>query len=223
MTSDPYEGFALPDTELAVAALRYTEELTEPFVFRHSVRGYLYGRALGERRGLRPGRDYDDELMFVATVLHDIGLSEEGNGDQRFEADGADLAERFLREHGMSEDRISVVWDAIALHTSAGLARRKGPEVALCHAGIGVDITGRNREELPEGFADRVHAAFPRENLAYALTDAIVAQALDNPLKGSPLSFPGELLRRHLPPGTMPDWYDLIGRGVWGDRPTAER
>ncbi|MFI8825376.1 DUF4440 domain-containing protein [Streptomyces sp. NPDC053431] len=219
-STQTYAGFDLPGTDLAVAALRYAEELTEPYVFRHSVRGYLFGRALAVRQGLDPDADYNDELVFVASVLHDIGLSEEGNGDQRFEVDGADLAARFLRAYGVPEADVALVWDAIALHTSDQIAARKGPEVALCQAGIAADILGQGRTELPEGFADRVHTAFPRENLAYALTGAIVAQAQDNPLKAGPLSFPGGLLRRHLPPRAMPDWYDLIADAGWGDRPT---
>ncbi|MGW2183714.1 nuclear transport factor 2 family protein [Streptomyces sp. NPDC001732] len=217
-STQTYAGFELPGSDLAVAALRYAEELTEPYVFRHSVRGYLFGRALAARQGLCPDADYNDELVFVASVLHDIGLSEEGNGDQRFEVDGADLAARFLREHGVPEGDVAIVWDAIALHTSDQIAARKGPEVALCQAGIATDILGQGRTELPEGFADRVHMAFPRDDLAYALTGAIVAQAQDNPLKAGPLSFPGGLLRRHLPPRALPDWYDLIAGAGWGDR-----
>ncbi|MFH7595563.1 HD domain-containing protein [Streptomyces racemochromogenes] len=217
-----YAGVELPRSELAVSALRYAAELTDPVVFRHSLRGYLFGRAIGETRALRAGADYDDELMFVASVLHDIGVSDAGNGDERFEVDGADLAVGFLREHGLSQDRAAVAWDAIALHTFEGIGARKGPEVMLCHAGITADILGRGRELLPAGFADRVHAELPREDLAYVLTDAIVAQALDNPRKAGPLSFPGQLVRRHLPQGALPDWYDLIADAGWGDRPARD-
>ncbi|MFI9630581.1 SgcJ/EcaC family oxidoreductase [Streptomyces sp. NPDC052042] len=218
-----YAGFELPGTEIAVVALRYAEELNEPVVFRHSLRGYLFGRAIGEAQGLTAGVGYDDELMFVASVLHDIGVSDEGNGDQRFEVDGADLAARFLREHGMPQDRIDLVWDAIALHTTDGIGVRKGPEVMLCHAGIAADILGAGRELLPEGLAERVHEELPREDLAYALTDAIVAQCLDNPRKAGPLTFPARLVRRHLPQGALPDWYELIAHAGWGDRPVDDK
>ncbi|MFI9307357.1 HD domain-containing protein [Streptomyces triculaminicus] len=215
-----YDTFDLPRTDLAARALRYAEETEPAVIFRHSVRSYLFARALAGHRGLEAGTDFDDELVFVSCVLHDLGLSEQGNGDQRFEVDGADLAARFLREHGTDEDSVTVVWDAIALHTSEGIASRKGPEIALAHAGISVDVLGYGKELLPDGFADRVHAAFPREDLAYTMTDMIVHQALANPAKAGPLGFPGQLLRRHLPPGTMPDWYDLIARSGWGDQPT---
>ncbi|ANZ13825.1 HD domain-containing protein [Streptomyces noursei] len=215
------DKFDLPRTELAVHALHYVQEVEPGFLFRHSVRSYLFARALAGRRGMQAGADFDDELLFLGCVLHDLGLSEQGNGNQRFEVDGADLAAEFLRGHGATDQAVAVVWDAIALHTSEGLASRKGPEVALAHAGISVDVLGLGRESLPEGFADHVHDTLPRENLAYAMTDVIVGQALANPTKAGPLSFPGQLLRRHLPPGTLPDWYDLIAQAGWGDQPTT--
>ncbi|MCX2968312.1 MULTISPECIES: HD domain-containing protein [Streptomyces] len=208
---------ALPDTELARSALDFSARHTEPFIVRHAVRGYLYGRKLGEHRGLEPNVDYDDELLFSACVLHDIGLADEANGSQRFEVDGADFAARFLREHGLPDDDVEIVWDAIALHTTDTIPQRKRPEIALCQAGVAVDILGHGRELLPEGFAARVHAAYPRDNLAFALTDAIVAQAVPDPAKANPLSFPGALVRHHLPPGSVPEWHDLIANNGWGD------
>ena len=74
------------------------------------------------------------------------------NGDQRFEVDGADAAARFLREHGVPEARVTTVWQAIALHTSAGLAHRFGAEQAITHFGIGADIVGADKHMLPSGF-----------------------------------------------------------------------
>ncbi|MEV4433121.1 HD domain-containing protein [Streptomyces sp. NPDC049555] len=213
------DDFDLPGTDLAGHALRYAREVEPAVVFRHSVRSYLFARAVADRRGWTAGADFDDELVFLGCVLHDLGLSEQGNGHQRFEVDGADLAVRFLREHGASEERAAVVWDAVALHTSEGIACRKGPEVELAHLGIGTDVLGHGRELLPDGFAERVHAAYPRDDLAYALTDLIVGQALADPAKAGPLGFPGQLLRRHLPQGALPDWYDLIAQAGWGDRP----
>ncbi|MFI9724260.1 HD domain-containing protein [Streptomyces sp. NPDC052396] len=222
MTGNPSaDDFVLPDTDLARQALSYARQLEPGFIFRHSVRSYLFARSLAEHRGLKPGTDYDDELVFLGCVLHDLGLSEQGNGDQRFEVDGADLAARFLRDHGVGEGKVAVVWDAIVLHTSEGITARKGPEIALTQAGISVDVLGVDKELLPEGFAERVHTAFPRENLAFAMTDLIARQALANPAKAGPLGFPGQVLRRHLPHGALPDWYDLIAGAGWGDRPAG--
>ncbi|MEU7167586.1 HD domain-containing protein [Streptomyces morookaense] len=211
--------FGLPLSELSASALQFAEETEAPFLFRHSVRSYLFARALADRRGLRAGADYVDEQLFLGCVLHDLGLTDRGNGGRRFEVDGADLAAGFLREHGADEHTVAVVWDAVALHTSEGIASRKAPEIALAHAGITVDVLGIGKDELPDGFAARVHAALPRENLGPAMTDLIAAQALANPAKASPLTFPGQILRSRLPHGAMPEWHDLIDQSGWDDGP----
>ncbi|MFE5284551.1 nuclear transport factor 2 family protein [Nocardia sp. NPDC056611] len=218
---DPFIDFALPATDLAVAAYSFAQSAETPVVFAHSVRSYLYARELAAR--LHPDAGYDDELLFLSCVLHDIGLSELGNGDQRFEVDGADTAASFLREHGVAEQRVRIVWDAVALHTSDGIAGRREPEVALAQVGISADVLGRNREQLPVELVERVHAVYPRADLSFALTEEILAQTHGKPSKASPVSFPGLLLRARLPYGEIPDWHDLMGVTGWGDRPPAAR
>ena len=219
-TTDPelvFDRLGLPDSPVARAAYAFTARATPAFVHNHSIRSYVFARAHAQRSGV----DYDDELVFLSCVLHDIGLSDEGNGHQRFEVDGADVAAAFLREQGIDDRRVEIAWDAIALHTSQGIAERKGTEVAVTQAGIATDILGVGRDELPPGLADKTHALLPREDLAYALTDAILVQAKADPRKAAPLTFPGELLRLHLPHGAVPEWPELIAAAGWGDRPTG--
>jgi ketosteroid isomerase-like protein len=212
--------FGLPETELAEQAYLFAERIEPDFVFAHSVRSYLYAR---EVAGRRPSPDHDDELVFLACVLHDIGLTAQGNGDQRFEVDGADLAADFLRERGMDERRVRVVWDAIALHTSDVIAARMGPEVALAQVGIGTDLFGFGREDLPADLVARAHAVFPRADLGYTLTEAIVEQVVANPHKAALTTLGAQLVRWHRPIGTLPDWTDFIAASGWDDRPPASR
>ena len=124
---DIYAQLRLPGTELAVRAYRLSHQSTPEFVFNHSVRSYLFAEALAGTRNLRPSTDYDQELLFLECVLHDIGLSDRADDNQRFEVGGADLAAEFLREQHVPPQRIAVVWDAIARHTSDGIAGRKHP------------------------------------------------------------------------------------------------
>jgi hypothetical protein len=124
--------------------------------------------------------------VFLSCILHGIGLSEDGNGEQRFEVDGADTAARFLREHGVEERRVAIAWDAIALHTSPGIANRKATEVAMTQAGIATDIIGAGRENLPAGLAEELHAVLPRADLAYALSDAVLVQGHRQAAEGQP-------------------------------------
>ena len=212
---DDYRDLPFPRTDLAVNAMRFTRSITEPAIFNHSMRSYLYGRFLGEARGLQPGRDYDDELLFLGCVLHDAGLSDRGNGDQRFDIDGADLAATWLTEQGLAPEKVEVVWDAIALHLCFEVAVRKRPEIALVTAGAGYDL-GPDGPALPEGYADRVHAVLPRLHAAAALHDAIVGQALVKPHKAPPFSMPGELVRQTTGQ-SWPTWEELMKFSGWND------
>ncbi len=197
-----YDDLPLPRTDLALSAMRLARDIEHPAIFNHSMRTYLFGRSIGEQQGLRPDLDYDDELLFLGCVLHDAGLSDQGDGEQRFDVDGADLAARFLGEQGVSPERIEVVWDAIALHLCHEIALRKRPEIALVTAGAGFDLSADGPYTLPAGYADRVHAALPRLHAAAVLFDAVVGQALTKPHKAPPYTLPGEFLRQH----TGRDW-----------------
>ncbi|MBG0822632.1 HD domain-containing protein [Planomonospora sp. ID91781] len=206
---ESYGDLPFPRTDLALNAMRFARGIEDPAIFNHSMRTYLYGRFIGEEQGLRPGRDYDDELLFLGCVLHDVGLSDEGNGGRRFELDGADLAAGFLREQGVASDRVEVVWDAVALHLCYDIALRKRPEIALVTAGAGFDLGPGGPYSLPDGYADRVHAVLPRLHAAAVLYDAIVGQAAGNPHKAPPYTMPGELLRQRTGE-EWPTWHGLM-------------
>ncbi|MGA5559533.1 HD domain-containing protein [Streptomyces lavendulocolor] len=206
---------AFPTTDIAQTALRHAQALLSPAIFNHSLRTYLYGRFLGERQGLQPDRDYDDELLFLGCVLHDCGLSAEGDGSQRFELDGADLAVRLLTEQGVPPDRTEIVWDAIALHMDREIALRKRPEIALVAIGAGFDLGG-GLDRLPDGYAERVHRSLPRLHAAAVLHDSIVSQALAKPHKAPPFTMPGELVRQATG-RTWPSWQQLARSSGWND------
>ena len=111
---------ALPDSDIACAARQLLFDVSPVPVAHHCVRSYLFARELAAAKGLYPDVDYDDELVYLSCVLHDLGVTDHANGDQRFEVDGADAAVRFLRGEGVEEARVTTVWQAIALHTSIG-------------------------------------------------------------------------------------------------------
>src|SRR5262245_43588492 len=194
-TREPHAAqFSLPDSRIAVAATELTLGAAPEFIYNHSVRSYVFARELAAANGFRVGTDYDDKLLYLTCVLHDLGATDHANGGQRFEVDGADAAAAFLREHGIDEASVNAIWTAIALQTSGGLAHRFGAVPAIAQMGIGTDIIGRGKEQLPKGFAERVHEAWPRQNLAHQLAAVIARQVHDNPAKvGDPMTFPAHL------------------------------
>ncbi|MCA2223186.1 hypothetical protein [Nonomuraea aurantiaca] len=62
----------------------------------------------------------------LADVMHDLGLGTLAAGQARFEVEGADLAASVLTEHGIAAADVDRVWEAIALHSSVGIADRRG-------------------------------------------------------------------------------------------------
>ena len=72
------------------------------------------------RRGVRRG------LLFAACILHDLGVSSVAPGKARFEVEGADLAAALVSEYGVAAPDIDRVWEAIAPHSSLGIAEHRG-------------------------------------------------------------------------------------------------
>src|SRR4029077_17061866 len=101
----------LPDTPAVRDAYAHAEAGSQPWLFNHVMRSWLYGAKLAQRRGLAP----DAELVAVAVLLHDLGLARGGAPDRRFEVVGADIGRAFALSHDMGERRAEVVWDSIAL------------------------------------------------------------------------------------------------------------
>jgi hypothetical protein len=128
-------------------------------------------------------------------VLHDLGLGEHAQGQARFEVEGADLAAAVLRKHGVAEPDIDQVWEAIALHSSIGIADRRGLLTYLTHKGVFIGV-GR----LTDAVADRLRQeelnAYPRPGGDRSIADAIVAHATRSEAAAPVGSLAFELLRQ---------------------------
>lgn len=191
---------ALPDTPLARAALGLVTAAESECIANHSIRSYLFARLMARSTGMVSGREYDDRLLFLACVMHDLGLAPEGEHTQRFELVGADRAAEFLTEHGLPAAEVDAVWEAIALHTTPQIAERRGPLCLLVRAGIGVDFggalsAGLDPMAVTDEEAEAIHGAYPRLAMISSIVDAITTQAAKHPANGPSYSLGGELLR----------------------------
>ena len=147
----------VPDTPLIARAIEYARIHSEPVLFNHAVRSWLFAVRLGQLQGIV----HDAEVVAVGTLLHDIGLTEHFVGQKRFEVDGADAARVFAREQGLDERRVQLVWDTVALNSTPSIALYKEPEVALSTAGIALDFGGLQYDQIPKDEMTSVLAAFP--------------------------------------------------------------
>ncbi|MFE7314273.1 HD domain-containing protein [Streptomyces sp. NPDC057555] len=195
-TADP---IALPSTPLTDAVINLIRPVETPSVFNHSIRSYLFARLAADHLGLTIDHDYRDDLLFAACAMHDLGLASDGPHRQRFEVEGADRAAEFLIRQGTSTADADQVWQAIALHTSPGIAERRGTLCVLVREGVALDFGGPAGADHLEAITDQqahaMHTAYPRLDMVRSLTDAIVAQAAKNPNNAPRYTIPGELLR----------------------------
>jgi len=182
---------ALADSSLAAARSSVSRPIVD-----HSIRSFLFARLLAERDGSLRDADYDEDLLFAATVMHDLGLGERARGDARFEVEGADLAAAVLRSHGVAERDVDRVWEAIALHASLGIAHRRGLITSLTHRGVFIDA-GRITDGVADRLRQEVLNAYPRPAGDRSIADAIVAHASRSDAAAPPGSLGFELLRQH--------------------------
>jgi hypothetical protein len=151
-------GVSVPDSPLITEALEYAQKVSEPYLFNHAVRSWLFAAKIGHLKGI----DYDPEVVAVGTILHDIGLTASVSGSNRFEVNGAAAALSLIKKRGLSNRRAQLIWDLIALNSTPSIALHKEAEVALGTMGIGLDWGGFGFELITPSEIAEILSAFPR-------------------------------------------------------------
>jgi hypothetical protein len=171
-------GVRIPDTALCRAAVDLLESCSPEFLCQHCLRTYVFGSLAMKGLGRAVG---DEEAAFCAAVLHDLGLMPDYRGDGRFEVDGADAARQFCETHQVPPQRAERVWEAIALHTSTGIANRMADEIALVHLGAGLDFLGFGLDQMPTEVVAAVIEIYPRMNFKAEFRELLVEHCRRNP------------------------------------------
>jgi pimeloyl-ACP methyl ester carboxylesterase len=184
----------IPDSPLAQKAVDLAFRVSPAVVWTHVLRTFVFGALVGRAQNLR----YDEELFFLASVLHDLGLTTEFRGTERFEVVGADAAAAFLKDQGVNDERRAIIWDAIALHTSVGIASRKRPEIALVHIGAGIDVLGLELNKLPPTLVAQTIEALPRHDFNKAFFSVLVDTIAHAP-QSAAMTWMCETANEHVP------------------------
>ncbi|MEO1393715.1 MAG: HD domain-containing protein [Cyanobacteria bacterium J06634_5] len=169
--------YKIPDSKLCQKATKLVKKVSPQVLHNHCLRTYFFGQQLGIANQLT----FDAELFYLAAVMHDLGLTKTFIGQQRYEIEGADAAKKFVQKQGLKDEQAEIIWDAIALHTSIGIASRKRPEIALVHLGASLDIFGRGVEALSADTVHQIFETYPRLNLSDALTELFIYQIEQKP------------------------------------------
>ena len=169
-----------PDTEICMAAMELARDHSPPSLFNHIMRTYAFARQAGSLRQAQ----YDEEMLFLGSMLHDLGLVEAFIGKGRFEVDGADAAAEFLSKRGYPDKKIAVIWDAIALHAVPEIPQRKQPEIALLQLGAGIDVGVVPRSILTPESVEIILAEYPRLGFKQVMLDIMSDVIRRKPMAG---------------------------------------
>jgi predicted HD phosphohydrolase len=162
-----------PDSSLAQQAEELLRSVAPPFLTNHSFRSHFFAVALADRDDVR----FDEELLYVAALLHDIGLVEEFDTGRCFEEDSADAAARLAERDEWEVERRERLAEAIRLHVATDIALEDGPEAYLLWHSTGLDVAGDRHGELTAAEVQAVLDAYPRLDFKEGFAGLIEDQA----------------------------------------------
>ncbi|MFI9503462.1 HD domain-containing protein [Nocardia sp. NPDC052566] len=168
----------IPDSAACRAATEVATAYCTPALLNHSIRSYLWAAGHAELSGI----EFDAELLYVAALLHDLGLVEEfDNTGLSFEVAGGHLAWVFGAAAGWRVERRVRVSEVIVRHMADAVDVTADPEGHLLEYGTSVDISGRGCDTLPDEFRRGVLERHPRAGLPTEFLGCFQAQAERKP------------------------------------------
>jgi hypothetical protein len=205
-------GVTIPDTKVAREATEIARSSEPLEIYNHSLRTYLFAELIAKAKKI----SHDVEIVYVASILHDTGLSPIHMSPRHpFEVDGANVAKTLLRKHGVSDFRSDLAWDAVALHDNGGIAQHKQVEVMLVNAGVGADF-GAYLETLERTAIVEVLEAAPRTNFIDAFLNAAATVAKRKPLAAAH-SFVADVGYCRVPGFHIPSFCDEVHTDPFAD------
>ena len=163
---------AVPQDDVSRQTWTWANRALPRYLLAHSVRTYCWGATIGAQEGLGA----DPQILWTASLLHDLGLARLPRNTMCFEVEGAEFARRFLERQGMVADRAERVAIAIILHMQPGVTLDDGAEALLLDRSTGLDVRGAEFDRV-DAVRDQVTDAFPRADFDRRFLDAIQREA----------------------------------------------
>ncbi len=170
-----------PDSALAREAEERVRELSSPALYGHCARTWAFAELFSQRDRVK----HDAELLYLACMLHDLGLTEKHCGRDAhakcFAVEGARAAHTLVQAGGASEERACKVAEAISLHLNVNVPARLGIEAHLLSKGVSLDVVGRRLHQIAAPATQEVNKRWPRDEFASELAASTTAQARMRP------------------------------------------
>ncbi len=165
-------ALAIPDSRIAKDAAEHAQTLCPPNLYLHCIRTYFYGGLLAQGQGLK----VDLELLFVGSILHDLGISPtfiEEASHLCFATTGAREAARFVVARGWDETRVRRLYESISLHFNARIDHRvHGTEARFLGEGAQIDVLGMRFQRVPRSAVRVIEEQYPRKDFEQECIDS---------------------------------------------------
>jgi hypothetical protein len=159
-------GITVPGDRVSAATWAWAQARLPSYLLAHSVRSYCWGATLGAADGLV----FEPRVLWAASLMHDVGLTQIPRNTRCFEFQGGAIARRFLVGEGMAPREADRVRLAIELHMAPGVTLADGAESVLLDRATGLDVRGTEYDLVDAVRAGVVRAfargAFDRRFLA---------------------------------------------------------
>ena len=207
-------ALSAPDSPLIAKTIDYARRYYAPSLFNHIIRSWLFAAIFARAET----RQVDDEVIAISVLLHDLGLTQQFAGPNRFEVDGANAAQSFARSNSVNRRRSQLIWDSVALHSTPSISQHKEREVALCSAGVTLDHFGTGMQKVTPEEMSVILDAFPRLDLKRTLRSRFSDQALAKP--GSTYeSFVSDFGQRYVSGYKVPSSVDALLNAPFNESP----
>ncbi|TDQ22000.1 HD domain-containing protein [Tenacibaculum caenipelagi] len=152
----------IPDSKLSKLAVEEASHLCNTILLNHCYRTFFWSAGIAVSEGLQ----YDNETLFVSSILHDIGLSEKHNhicSQQCFANYGGTYAYEFVTKHTSNSHTPLVIKTAIDMHLYPSVSKNKyGNEAYLLSKAAAMDVIGSHVFQVPSSYIKQVQKTYNR-------------------------------------------------------------
>ena len=170
------DALRVPDSAAAREAERVCAAMRPELLVGHSHRTYLWAAILAAHEGLR----YDEEVLYVASLLHDLGLSTRAEGAGRsgcFTLVGARACQDLATRTALSDRDAERAANAVTLHMNLLVGPRDGVEAHLVTAATQLDVIGLRYWRVHPQTRRAVLARHPRRGDKAGMAELFRAEA----------------------------------------------
>ncbi|WIB78374.1 HD domain-containing protein [Curtobacterium sp. MCPF17_002] len=168
------DALLAPPSPVAARALDVVREWSSPALVNHCLRSWAWASLLAPSVGLEPDR----ELLFVATMLHDLGVTPSFDAHTvAFEDAGGAVGAVFARGAGWDADRARRVGEVIERHMWRSVDPALDAEGHLLEVATSLDVSGVGFDHWEATDLRAVTAVVPRLDFSATFDGLIHEQA----------------------------------------------